>query len=583
MLGYISPENFFRRGITLTYYTSFPEGGRMANGIIDILNVIGNLLRFGVIPVYSQLKADQISYLTILAAGFAGSSSAGLLVIYFRDKIRQIPLIFCRDHVIICGVHETAEVLVQQFRREKTKTVVIGALQQGSVEAENVRRYSTVMLEGDPKDSALLSLARVKRAKALLALTESDGMNAEIALSTMNLLEKRKGTPLPCILQISNPGLWKIIREKALSPNDWKTLKLDFYNGPALGARVLLKTYFTPFMDTLSNTPSLFIVVGAGRLGESIIVRASREWFERNPTSMNLEILLVDLNAVAIKDRLLATYPHLSDRVTIHPFAIGVHSAEFQSACFLKERAAVSNVLAFVCLNDDTAGLTAALTLSHLLIGIPSKILVRMDHNPGLARLVETNGKGAVQIIPYNSLSLAARSDLVLGGIIEVLARAIHDQYIGTIPLQESAATSPAAVVWEALPERLKDANRRQAEHILEKLRAVGCDVVPMTDWLATGFSFTPGEIEYLAEMEHIRWMDTMREQGFSFGPTRSEGEKTHPSMIPFHDLPEPEKEKDRETVRKIPRYLALIDLQIYRPGGMTRGEEPCPEEMHCA
>jgi len=43
----------------------------MANGIIDILNVIGNLLRFGIIPVYSQIKTDQISYLTILAAGFA--------------------------------------------------------------------------------------------------------------------------------------------------------------------------------------------------------------------------------------------------------------------------------------------------------------------------------------------------------------------------------------------------------------------------------------------------------------------------------------------------------------------------------
>jgi len=495
-------------------------------------------------------------------------------VIYFRDKIRQIPLVFCRDHVIICGVHETAEVLVQQFRREKTKTVVIGALQQGSIEAENVRRYSTVMLDGDPKDTALLSLARVKRAKALLALTESDGMNAEIALSTMNLLEKRKGNPLPCILQISNPGLWKIIREKALSPNDWKTLRLDFYNGPALGARVLLKTYFTPFMDTLSTTPSLFIVVGAGRLGESIIVRASREWFERNPFSVNLEILLVDLNAVAIRDRLLATYPHLSDRVTIHPFAIGVHSAEFQSARFLKERAAVSYVLAFVCLNDDTAGLTAALTLSHLLIGIPSKILVRMDHNPGLARLVESNETGAVQIIPFNSLSIAARSDLVLGGVIEVLARAIHDQYLAMMQSsQKPAASTPAAVVWDDLPERLKDANRRQAEHILDKLRSVGCDVVPMTDWLANGFLFTPGEIEYLAEMEHIRWMDTMREQGFSFGSIRNEEEKTHPSMIPFHDLPEHEKEKDREAVRMIPHYLALIDLQIYRPDGMIRGE----------
>jgi hypothetical protein len=86
-----------------------------------------------------------------------------------------------------------------------------------------------------------------------------------------------------------------------------------------------------------------------------------------------------------------------------------------------------------------------------------------------------------------------------------------------------------------------------------------------MTDWTATTFSFTPDEIEYLAEREHVRWMNVMRDQGFSFGPVKDEQEKTHPLMMPYIDLSEPEKEKDRDAVRMIPHYLGLIDLQVYR------------------
>jgi hypothetical protein len=281
---------------------------------------------------------------------------------------------------------------------------------------------------------------------------------------------------------------------------------------------------------------------------------------------------LIDFHADTIKNRLYATYPHLKDAVAIHAIPIDVRSAEFQSAGFLHDRGSFSASLAFICLNDATAGLTAALALSHHLSGLEAQILVRMDHNPGLARLVEERPRGTVQIIPFNSLSLAAQPDLVLGGIREILARAIHDQYLATVSLQEPVPVDSATVPWEDLPEQLRESNRLQAEGILEKLQAVGCDIVPMTDWTATGFPFTPDEIEHLAEMEHVRWMDAMKKQGFSFGPVKDSEGKTHPAMIPYAELPEPEKEKDRNAVRMIPHYLALIDFQVYRPDSVIPG-----------
>jgi voltage-gated potassium channel Kch len=525
--------------------------------------VVVTIATVGYGDIVPHTVTGKIVAIFLIVAGVGTFIAIFAEIIWLRDKIREFPVLFYRDHVIICGLNEVTETLIGQFRTEKTKSVVICG-KESIDEAEKFRGRSTVALFGDPLDPAMLSRARLKNARALLTLTGSDGLNAEITLSAIKILKKRKGKPLTCILQITNPGLWKIIREKALSPVATGAVRIDFYNGPALGAQVLINTYFCPLIPGWNDHSALFIVIGAGRFGESIISRAAHEWFDAK--SSRLTIVLVDLHAGSIKERLISTYPHLKEFVDIHAISADVQSAGFQTTGFMKEYAHFSHALAFVCLRDDTIGLTAALALSHHLVGMSAQILVRMDHNPGLARLVEEQVTGDIPIIPFNSLSLAARSDLVLGGIREMLARAIHEQYRATVSRNARVQTDTAVDSWDDLSERLRESNRLQAEDILRKIRAVGCDIIPMTDWTAKTFSFTPEEIEYLAEMEHERWVKAMREEGFSLGPIKDELEKKHPLMVPYSDLPESEKEKDRDTIRMIPRYLALIDFQIYRP-----------------
>ncbi|OPX72568.1 MAG: Calcium-gated potassium channel MthK [Methanoregulaceae archaeon PtaB.Bin108] len=527
--------------------------------------VVVTIATVGYGDIVPQSIYGKIIAVLLIIAGVGTFIAIFTEIFWLRDKIREIPLLFFRDHVILCGINETTETLVHQFRGENTRSVVISG-KESTRDADAIRGQGTVVLSGDPEDPAMLSLARVKNARALLALTDSDGLNAEIALSTMKILENREGEPLTCVLRISNPGLWKLIREQVLLPGSGKAVRMDFYNGPALGARILTGTYFSPRISTWDSHSSLLIVVGAGRFGENIIVRASREWFEHSRSSSPLNIVVVDLHADTIKDRLISTFPHLKEAANIHAIPVDVLSAGFQTRGFMEEYAPVSHVLAFVCLDDDTAGLTAALALSHHLTNLKGLILVRMDHNPGLARLVGDQETGEMPIIPFHSLSIAARSDLVLGGIREMLARAIHDQYLATLSRIEPVQNETPGVPWDELPERLKESNRLQAEDILEKIRAIGCDIIPMTDWTATTFSFTPDEIEYLAEMEHERWLTTMRNQGFSYADMKDEQKKTHPSMVPYTGLPESEKEKDRDAIRMIPRYLGLIDFQIYRP-----------------
>ena len=54
--------------------------------------------------------------------------------------------------------------------------------------------------------------------------------------------------------------------------------------------------------------------------------------------------------------------------------------------------------------------------------------------------------------------------------------------------------------------------------------------------------------IEVLAKKIHIQWMKGRLEQGWLPGAVRNDEKKEHPSLIPYEQLSEDEKEYDRQT-----------------------------------
>ena len=91
----------------------------------------------------------------------------------------------------------------------------------------------------------------------------------------------------------------------------------------------------------------------------------------------------------------------------------------------------------------------------------------------------------------------------------EILARATHDNYRALRTAQNSSpADDPAMKPWQELDEDFKQSNRKQADHIFTKLQAVNCRLEPLISWDEPLFSFTPDEVEKLAELEHFRWVE---------------------------------------------------------------------------
>lgn len=148
---------------------------------------------------------------------------------------------------------------------------------------------------------------------------------------------------------------------------------------------------------------------------------------------------------------------------------------------------------------------------------------------------------------------------------VDPLAQAIHAEYVTHVAPGSGGHPPPMAVPWDTLPEEFREANRDQAREILQKLQALNYRVLPKTmgaDGAVT--AFTESQIELLARMEHDRWVEEKQRNGWIVGTPRDNEKKVHPDLIPWDDLDEIAKEKDRNAVRVIPKILEGAGLGIY-------------------
>jgi hypothetical protein len=68
---------------------------------------------------------------------------------------------------------------------------------------------------------------------------------------------------------------------------------------------------------------------------------------------------------------------------------------------------------------------------------------------------------------------------------------------------------------------------------------------------------------EHLARHAHDVWALQRLNDGWRWGASRSDSEKTHPCLIPYEELPESEKEYDRKAALETIRAVIAIGYRI--------------------
>ncbi len=149
---------------------------------------------------------------------------------------------------------------------------------------------------------------------------------------------------------------------------------------------------------------------------------------------------------------------------------------------------------------------------------------------------------------------------------IEELAEAIHEYY-RQLGKKEGWAMK-YDMDYADLPDEIKGDNIAAAERLPEVLGLVGLVVVSEeqqqkavdTEVLETNLK---KNIELLSEAEHDGWMEQKFRNGWVFGLSRDDDKKIHNALIPYIDLSETDKGKDRDAVLNYPYIVKMAGYKI--------------------
>ncbi|MEO6180486.1 MAG: RyR domain-containing protein [Devosia sp.] len=147
--------------------------------------------------------------------------------------------------------------------------------------------------------------------------------------------------------------------------------------------------------------------------------------------------------------------------------------------------------------------------------------------------------------------------------LMDQRARAVHQQYLDAQKVMrgDKFGTAPAEVDWDKLPETFQDDNRNVADQMDYKLASVFMLAEPG----AGGVDFDRDETEVMSGIAHARWMAAKALSGWRYGKQRDDRQMLHPDLIPYGDLDEAGRQKDRDVVASLPNMAALAGETIRR------------------
>ena len=69
--------------------------------------------------------------------------------------------------------------------------------------------------------------------------------------------------------------------------------------------------------------------------------------------------------------------------------------------------------------------------------------------------------------------------------------------------------------------------------------------------------------VEKIAENVHEVWAQSRLQQGWTYGEERSDALKQHPCLVPYEELPEVEKDYDRDTAFGTLKLISKLGFKI--------------------
>ena len=437
-----------------------------------------------------------------------------------------------RGHSVVCGAGKRGRLVALNLLAEGRQVVVVERDPANEAIGE-LRSAGVRVIVGSATDSVCQEQARMETAALVVALTTTEESNLEVALAASR---RNNGLPVEIQAHASRRFAEEFERQPPFD-RIRQGVHARFFDHEAAAARLLLQEFATELVPALAQSgrsPRL-LFSGDGTLLPELLSAAMVQCqyaYAGVPT-----LVVATTDGGRVRHRFPDQHPQLgqvADVKLVESTTPALARLELDS---LSGGAGFD--LAFVACHNDVDTLSLARHLAQQEAVRTGRIVACLRPSGKVMRLL--GAKLPIAGVEIRDLvELGCQADVLVHGDLDRKAKVIHEDYVKTqVAAGFTEATNPVLVGWEDLPESLRQANRAQADHLSIKLRTLTV-------------SRSPETLEALAEAEHRRWMAEKILAGWCYGEQRDNTRKRHPSLKPYGQLSEAEKQKDRDTIQTV-------------------------------
>jgi hypothetical protein len=540
-----------------------------------VLGVLNNIFRT-VQLIALQFPTDfrdvpwQLQVARLLVPLFAVVASFHVIIGSITRPVRVGLLPFARNHIFIYGPEALTDAALAAVVSRGRRVVIVAATVD-SARLSALEGLGVTVVDSDPLQPQTFKSLALKNSAAVFLVADDDVSNLNVAMLVLSAAGGRPDDLPPLILAV------RIQREDLATELDAaldglaRSQRVQYHRLiPGRESLRLELPQFAPIWTKrdLAERSHVLLLGLTGRWQQiaSQIIVATQD----HPTERPLLTFVVSADTEAdTLQRWRAARPEFDLVVEIDVLVRNASDLLPSDDAVTKWRAARPVPHLAIVMREDADAISTMLALRRPGNALGTETVPMLVHQSKedriLYRLGETKitERDMTRLVAFGGLIRAESIDRVLDRTGDEVAIRLHAHYL------DAAKTlfpgSPAALAtWDGLTENLRDANRVVAHHAPILLAAAGLKIVRSGDRIEVA-TVTADELERLAMIEHRRWMADRIDHGWRRGPVRDDRLMLHTDFVPWDELSESDKEKDRSSVRSLIASLAEVGRVLVR------------------
>jgi len=599
--------------ITLVLGTiGFHQYGILHENPLDWLSSL--YLSLQLFTMESGSASGPLPLLVEISRFLAPTLTAGGIFFALWEPLNQnfllFKLRFWKDHIIVCGLSKKAELLILDHLKQKADSahVVVIELNADHESISYLRKQGVIVLEGNAIDENMLHKSNILKAKALLALTDDEKVNIQIAHKATEIYNQYPATLLPdhvlqVILHIDDfytMNVFKEFHEKAI-PEDPEFRKggskIDYHAFSIYQlAAIFMIDHFSPdkyvSLTGADDPPAHLLILGDNLAAQYLILEAAQMYHFANLRQTRITLVADDVSGIA--EKITSLYPFLEKAVDL---------SYLNTNDFFVDQCPVpcdEISICYLALDDDGESVYYSRKLrQHLFTqGASSKassigsfsryadfenafppIKVLLPRNTALVNIFKDVAieMEALNIELINMDDEVCNKKTIVDNrrVEDFIAKHIHFEWAKSQAARNKTRVGSMQDEWDKIKDSQKDSNRLPARHLFIKLRYVNADLSDQPVGEELDFNTLEPEIwDRIARMEHNRWNSEKYINGFvrvdgvgdkNLGNFLKGKLKCHWDLIPFDNLDEQTQAYDTFTFKMAPVIAHINNKKILK------------------